>query len=389
LLLLKRPAQKTLIIIRRTKCTSNFALLKILTTIFFALFITQSFAQVDEDLQRMIDSAKNQQQINKPLPIVKDTQKPVVKNLPVNIVKKDSNVKRPVIDTSSITADPFAAIDTTAVLIFQDSLQRDSAIAVIPAATGKTVSWKQDTAFMRLLAFIPLKIKMPVLFRDGNLRQPPAKDNLFYLLTCVVLLLAIIRQLFPRYFLQLYRIMFQASFRQKQTREQLMQETMPSLLMNILFIIVGGLFIALIADIYKLQNTSFWWLTLYSITVLALVYMSKFLVIQFMGWAFQVKEPATTYGFIVFLINKIIGLALLPLLLVLAFSTGYTQQITITIAACVVGLLLALRYILSLTIIRGTLSVHPIHFFIYLCAVELMPMLVIYKVLINYTGKTN
>ena len=45
----------------------------------------------------------------------------------------------------------------------------------------------------------------------------------------------------------------------------------------------------------------------------------KFAVIQLTGWIFNAKEPATTYSFIVFLVNKIIGLVLLPLLLLLAF----------------------------------------------------------------------
>lgn len=168
-----------------------------------------------------------------------------------------------------------------------------------------------------------------------------------------------------------------------------MQETLPSLLMNILFILVGGLFVALIASYYGWLQNSFWWLTLYSVTVLALVYMFKYLVIQFTGWVFNAKEPASTYSFIVFLINKMIGVILLPLLLLLAFSGGQVWDIAITLAAGVVILLFIFRYIISLRIIRGTLNINPLHFFIYLCAVELMPMLIIYKVLFNFTGKSN
>jgi hypothetical protein len=187
----------------------------------------------------------------------------------------------------------------------------------------------------------------------------------------------------------MFRLMFQASFRQKQTREQMMQEIFPSLLMNILFVLVGGLFIALIAQIYQWLKIPFWLLTLYCITLLSLIYIFKYLVIQFMGWVFNAREQASTYGFIVFLINKVIALVLLPLLLLLAFSSGSIQQVTLTVAGCAVIILLIFRYIVSLTIIRSTLSVHPLHFFIYLCAVELMPMLILYKVLFSYIGKSN
>jgi len=164
---------------------------------------------------------------------------------------------------------------------------------------------------------------------------------------------------------------------------------LPSLMMNILFILVGGLFAALLANYYDWLKTSFWLITLYSITVLSLVYMFKYIVIQFTGWVFNAKESASTYSFIVFLINKMIGVALVPLLLLLAFSNGKVWDIAITIALGVIVLLFLFRYIISLRIIRGALNINPIHFFIYLCAVELMPMLIIYKILFKFTGNSN
>jgi hypothetical protein len=182
--------------------------------------------------------------------------------------------------------------------------------------------------------------------------------------------------------------MFQASFRQKQTREQMMQQVLPSLFMNILFILVAGLFISLLATYNHWLNISFWLLTVYTITVLALIYIFKYIFLKFMGWVFNASEQASTYGFIVFLVNKVIGLALLPLLLLLAFSGGVIQEVALTLGASVVVLLLIFRYIVSLTIIRRALSVHPLHFFIYLCAVELMPMLILYKVLFSFAGKS-
>ncbi len=339
----------------------------------------------------MIDSAKVQQLTKKPELIIKDTQ-PAVEKINVSpVLKKDSTATKAKPKTPANFIDSFLAT-TTVTANPTDSLHADSTVAaaIMPfKRNDKQLTWQQDTAFARLLSIISAKSKATSVNMDGSVHVSMDKDYLFYLLISVVLLLAVIKQLFPKYFQQLFRIMFQASFRQKQTREQLMQEKMPSLLLNLLFILTGGLFIALIAGIYKWLDTPFWLLTLYSITLLALVYMFKYLVIHLMGWAFQAKEQASTYGFIVFLINKIAGLALLPLLLLLAFSSGYILQVTVTVAFCLIALLLLFRYILSLTIIRSALSIHPIHFFIYLCGVELMPMLIIYKVLFNFTGKSN
>lgn len=331
-------------------------------------------------LQRLLDSARTAA----PVPQKTQTEKKdTVKRITKPTIKKDS------LKTASLTADSLFAADSL-FNIPADSLRNDSsALAPITTIVKKPLTWRQDTAFMNLLKIPYIKKKSQPVLRDGDLRMTVNKDWLFYALAGIILLTAVIKQLFPKYFTNLFMLLFEASFRQKQRREQLMQETLPSLLMNILFILAGGLFVALISDYYGWISTGFWWLVLYSVTILALVYVFKYMVIQFTGWVFNAKEPASTYSFIVFLINKIIGVALLPLLLLLAFSKGQVWDIAVTLAACVVILLLIFRYIISLRVIRGALNINPLHFFIYLCAVELMPMLIIYKVLFNLTGKSN
>ncbi|MEP6844644.1 MAG: DUF4271 domain-containing protein, partial [Panacibacter sp.] len=314
----------------------------------------------------------------KPAPVKKDTLRIVT----APALRKDSS------KPTSFISDSLLA-DDSILNVVEDSLAKDSVAAALQPTIKRPLTWQQDTAFMSLLNIPYIKKKNQPALRNGDIRVPVNKDYLFYALVGIVLLLAIIKQLFPKYFASLFRLMFEASFRQKQRREQLMQETLPSLLMNILFLLTGGLFIALLANYYGWLQTSLWLLALYSVTVLALVYMFKYMIIQFTGWVFNAGESASTYSFIVFLINKMIGVALLPLLLVLSFSGGKVWDITITIAASVIIILLLYRFIISLRIIRGTLNINPLHFFIYLCAVELMPMLIIYKVLFNFTGKSN
>ena len=57
-----------------------------------------------------------------------------------------------------------------------------------------------------------------------TLHKTERKDYLFYALVVVVLLLAVTRQLFPKIFSKPFKFLFEASFRQKQRREKLMQE---------------------------------------------------------------------------------------------------------------------------------------------------------------------
>jgi len=357
------------------------ALKKILTILLLFSFFHVA-AQDDSLLQRLIDSVKTESNTKKSLPATKDTQKPSVK-LPA--FKKDS------IKISPLIADTLFS-DTSSTL-HPDSIRVDSTpvAAALPLVIAKPLTWREDTAFQHLL-LAPLAnvVKAETTTAvDDDLHKTERKDYLFYALVVVVLLLAVTRQLFPKYFQNLFKFLFEASFRQKQRREQLMQEALPSLLMNILFVLVSGLFIAIMAHKRQWLGGSFWQLTFSSITIIALVYLFKFAVIQLTGWIFNAKEPATTYSFIVFLVNKIIGLVLLPLLLLLAFSENNIWDVTVTVAGCVVIFMLFFRYVISLTIIRSSLSIHPLHFFIYLCAVEIMPMMIIFKLLFSFIGKSN
>ncbi len=150
---------------------------------------------------------------------------------------------------------------------------------------------------------------------------------------------------------------------------------------------VGGMFIAIYAANANILKGPLWVLILFCSGILGCVYLVKYLVTLFAGLVFNVKDAAGTYSFIVFLVNRIMAIILLPLLVLLAFYDGDTRAVMFTIAASVVVILLVYRYILSLTVIRKNLKVSALHFFIYLCAVELMPLLVTYKVLFIEVAK--
>jgi hypothetical protein len=75
------------------------------------------------------------------------------------------------------------------------------------------------------------------------------------------------------------------------------------------------------------------------------------------------------------------GICLLPLLAIIAFSRGQTYETAVTVALSVVLLMIVYRYIVALGTVVKNLKINAVHFFIYLCAVEILPLLVIYKLL--------
>lgn len=307
----------------------------------------------------------------------------IKKNFPA-VTTKDSVVKSTVkIDSASKvfvkdSTKNIALNDSARQLAMSDSIKNDSALALL--ATIRSDSIKKANA----------KIKKTVVQQGmaGSVRDTSNTDLIFYVLVFIIFFLALIKKSFPKYFNSIFSLSFQATFRQTQTREQMAQNFFPAFMLNVLFILSGGVFITLSAQFYKWTTIPFWQLFVYATTMLGIVYLVKYCVIYFAGWVFNAPDAAADYRFIVFLINKLMGVLFIPILFVIAYTNDETKKIAITVALCVAGLLLSLRYLISLARIRKNLNLTAFHFFIYLCAIEIMPLLIIYKVLFIKTAHT-
>lgn len=221
-------------------------------------------------------------------------------------------------------------------------------------------------------------------------RKNEGKEGQFYLLSGLIFFFALIRVVFAKYLHNLFAVFFRVSMKQKQMREQLLQTPFPSLLLNLLFIITGGIYVVYLLRYYQVLNeVSFWLLLLYSSGILAVVYIVKLLALKLTGWVFNMRQATDTYIFIVFLVNKLLGILLLPFLLFIAFSQPDIVSVTITLSYCMVAIFFGYRYIISYTAVRSEIKVSRFHFFLYLCAFEIMPLVLIYKVLLEFVYRSH
>ena len=208
------------------------------------------------------------------------------------------------------------------------------------------------------------------------------KEILFYALIALLLFFALIRYLYPKYIIDLFRVTFRTTLKQRQISEQLVQSPVPSLLLNFFFLVSASLYISFLLQRYELtRDINFWFMCLYCFAALTVIYLMKFLSLKLSGWLFNISSTTDDYIFIVFIINKIIGIFLLPFLILLAFSEGGIYDAAFTLSYIGVFLLLAYRFILSYGLVRNQIRLNPFHFFLYLCAFEIVPLLLIYKAL--------
>ena len=210
--------------------------------------------------------------------------------------------------------------------------------------------------------------------------QRSSTDYIFYILAAMILLLGSIRFIFPKYFSDLFGLFFRVTFKQKAIRERLLESTLPSMLLNTMFFISGGFFLHSLSEYYHWQSGGgFWYGLAFWTAILIIIYGFKWLLLKTMGWLFQMQEASSTYTFIVFLVNKVLGVMLLPVVVLLTLGPSTLHPVLVTVVLFLLAALFIYRYIISYPSIKASVRVNQFHFFLYLCAFEIIPLLIIYK----------
>jgi len=309
----------------------------------------------------------------------------------IGIGQTDTPVRRATVVQQKDSVPPVTrqqqSVDTATIIT--DSLQQraDSLLSDSLAKAAIPAGPRIDTSTYRKYythPFLPITAKP--LFMISDFRERRTLDDMFYLLMGVVLLLAFVRTVFPRYFKNLFVLFLQTSLRQKQTKDQLLQDNLGSLFVNLLFIISISIYGALVIRNKEWLDYPFWHIVFFGAGLLTIVYFGKFLFLRFSGWVFNSREAAANYTFTVFLVNKVMGVMLVPFLFLMAFAKPGLKEIALTVSVGIMILLLLYRYVISFATIRNTLKVNALHFFLYLCAVEVLPLLLLYKLMADYIG---
>ncbi len=310
--------------------------------------------------------------------------------------KKDSAVRKVVTVPKKVDsigrAKDSARIAAGRDLVRKDTIRRDTvrrdtaAIFRVTAAQLKAIE-----AFQQVLKGHPYYnfFGRPMVI-TGNEWHRKDEDDLFYFLAGLLFYFALIKVFFSKYVDNIMTLFFRVTMRQQQIRDQLLQTPLASLLLNILFVVNGGVFLGFVAKRYGIAPTdNDWLLRGYCSALLIAIYLGKFILLKITGWVFNVSHATDTYIFVVFLVNKMIGIFLLPVLVLMAFPYPPLYTVVLTLAYIMLALFLVYRFIISYKPIRNEIKVSRLHFFLYLCAFEIAPLLLIYKVLLIFVERSH
>lgn len=239
-----------------------------------------------------------------------------------------------------------------------------------------------------LLMDTRLKSTFPPAYEPSlSSRNLEDRDWIFYLFCTFLLFLALINISFRKYLQDLFRVMLNTSLRQKQIKEQLAQAPLPSLLLNIYFFMSSGVFLYFLLTQLKIDiGYGVIGSMLLCTAIPASIYLGKYLILNTIFWIFDKTEAAENYLFIVFLINKVAGIFLLPFSILLAYASSNSINVIQTLVVIGLILLIGHRLLRGFDALKTFLNLNLFHYLLFVTAFELIPLMLIYKLLMHVIG---
>lgn len=203
--------------------------------------------------------------------------------------------------------------------------------------------------------------------------------QVFFLLLSLLFLIFIVNV--ERSFVRdLWRVISNENYSSLHHRNQ--RNTMRQILLMmgyIVFIIQAGLFMYNAMRVFNYSETALdnvW----SSIALVLCVYLTRHGVINYLRWLFNNEKELTLFGFDISIFNTMVGLVLVPINVLLIFGPENIYKPLVIIGVITIVLAYMTRQLRWMLTARQLISNSLFLFFVYLCAVEILPLWAISKI---------
>jgi len=200
-------------------------------------------------------------------------------------------------------------------------------------------------------------------------------DTFFLILSFNLLLIALLKAFYWRFTKQLFLSVFSQRYANQYLKEENVFTERVTLLVTLIMLINISLFLA--RSIYgtNLSPIDFWNI----IVIIAMFFIVKMILIRLLGHIFMLKSLAKLGVYFSFLFDRIMGLVLFPIIVFMFFSPINASSILITLSLSIVVLFLLIKLFWIWKIGIGGFGLPKIYLFLYLCMLEILPLLVLSK----------
>jgi len=126
---------------------------------------------------------------------------------------------------------------------------------------------------------------------------------------------------------------------------------------------------------YGLQGGA---LFFFNLAFLVGIFFGRIVFVILTGFLFNRLKIFKEYLYNTFIFNKLMGLAILPLLLFVVYTSGVLQEVFFWLAMAIVTLVVFMRLIRGL-VFSFKKDVSIFYMFLYLCALEIIPLALLYR----------
>jgi len=120
------------------------------------------------------------------------------------------------------------------------------------------------------------------------------------------------------------------------------------------------------------------WLFLFNLGLLTGVFLGRLLMLNAAGFIFKRSRVLREYLYNIYIFNKLSGMAVLPMIFLLVYTRGVLQEVIFWLTLAVVCGVFLMR------LVRGVVfsykkEVLIFYMFLYLCALEIAPLVLLYR----------
>jgi hypothetical protein len=291
----------------------------------------------------------------------------------VKPVRPDTIATKPAIDTSKIQ-DPLKTYEDTSILNLgtakPDTSSNSSTENPFEKKSGSDTTHSQgdpmvekDTSSATAPSIVP-----PALIKNSS-----KGFQIFFLLLSLLFLIFIVN-VERNYVRDLWRVIANENYSSLHHRNQ--RNTMRQILLLMgyaVFIFQSGIFIYHALRAFQYQGPVRLNIWIPMLVVLG-VYILRHSVIRYLRWLFNNQKEMTLFGFDISIFNTMVGLVLLPINILLLFGPESIGKPLIIIGIIVFISAYLMRQLRWMLTARGLIVNSLFLFFIYLCAVEILPI---------------
>lgn len=270
--------------------------------------------------------------------------------------------------------------------VLDGKVQRDTVFIAKDSIISKKIDTiaepVEDSLFVKPVMTITQEVENPVV-PISSLDSNYQKTSWFIaILVIILVLISKIKITFPRLTPSVLQSYLRLSETNKLFKSKNKRNTVCYAYMNFLSIITSSVFIFELGMFYNFFDESLPILLVYITGVLVIFILFKILLAKILGFIFRSNDAATEYSFNLLLIWKTLGIVLIPFVLSIPFVNFSTISYFLIVGVSVVGI----SYIL--VILRGikilfTKHVSFLYMILYLCALEIVPLVIAYKYIMN------